>query len=140
VILGVDMKYSVEYLGALRTKVIHLDTGCELLTDAPKDNHGQGEMFSPTDLFAASLATCMMTLMGIAAKKLHVDLSMARMDVEKTMQLNPRRIGKITIHFTCSHAVDDEQRLALEKAAYECPVHKSLHPDIIVTTTFIWGS
>lgn len=133
------MKYSLSYLGDLRTKVVHLDSKAELITDAPKDNQGKGEAFSPTDLFAASLASCMMTLMGIAANRLNVDLSKSRMDVEKMMVTNPRRIGRIVIRMYCPHMPTQEQKEALEKAAHDCPVHKSLHPDIIVDCHYHWG-
>ena len=132
-------QYLVNYLGNLRTQTKHLDSGNLLLTDAPKDNHGLGETFSPTDLLAVSLATCMMTLMGICARGLGVDLTDATMSVEKTMVQNPRRIGKISIHFSSKSAPDDKQKSMLEKAALECPVHKSLHPDMIIDTTFTWN-
>ena len=134
------MQYIVEYEGSLRTKTEHLDSKSIIVTDAPKDNQGQGEAFSPTDLFAVSLATCMMTLMGMAAKKCHLDMKGSKMQVDKTMMTNPRRIGKIGILFFSSLTLTDDQRLLLEKAALECPVHKSLHPDIVVDCQFIWGS
>lgn len=133
------MKYKVDYLGALRTEAVHLDSMAKIQTDAPKDNQGKGEMFSPTDLFAVSLASCMMTLMGICAKKLNLDFQEATMDVEKTMAMNPRRIGKIAIVFNCPLKLSEEHKNMMEKAAHECPVHKSLHPDVEVVTTFNWG-
>jgi len=131
--------FQLVYEGELRTKTIHSETGLELETDAPKDNHGKGEMFSPTDLLAVSLASCAMTLMGIASKKRSVDLKGARMHVSKTMLSNPRRIGKIEINFFSSAMVSDDDRLFLEKAALECPVHHSLHPDLIQEFNFVWG-
>ncbi len=134
------MKYKIDYEGSLRTKVEHLDSHSIIFTDAPKDNQGKGEAFSPTDLFAVSIASCMMTLMGIMAKKLNLDLSDATMDVEKTMATSPRRIGHVSIYFRCPLTVTDEQRRLLEQAAHECPVKKSLHPDIVIETTFIWGN
>ena len=134
------MSYTVDYLGDFKTKTVHTTSGCVLFTEPPKDNQGSGEAFSPTDLFAVSLATCMMTLMGMAAKKLNLDLSGSKMQVEKTMLNNPRRIGSVLIDFISSLAVTEEQQELLEKAAIDCPVHKSLHPDIIVKCNFIWGS
>jgi putative redox protein len=134
------MKYKIDYEGSLRTKIEHLESHSVIFTDAPKDNQGMGEAFSPTDLFAVSIASCMMTLMGIAAKKLHIDLKDATMDVEKTMATFPRRIGQVSIFFRCSQVVTEEQRRLLENAAHECPVKKSLHPDIHIETSFIWGN
>lgn len=134
------MQYTISYEGDLRTKAEHPDSGSVIYTDAPKDNQGKGEAFSPTDLFAVALASCAMTLMGMAAKKLHLDLKDARMQVEKSMALNPRRVGKIAIQFFCSIEVTDEQRLSLEKAALECPVHKSLNSELIVEYNFMWGN
>lgn len=133
------MKYQIDYLGALRTEAIHLDSRAKIQTDAPKDNQGKGEMFSPTDLLAVSLASCMMTLMGICAKKLNIEFAHATMDVEKTMATNPRRIGKIVIVFNCPLVLSQDHKQLMEKAALECPVHKSLHPDILVETSFNWG-
>lgn len=138
-LMGLFMKYKLEYLGGLRTEATHLESESKIQTDAPKDNQGQGEMFSPTDLLAISLASCMMTLMGICAKKLNIDFDCATMSVEKTMALNPRRIGKISIDFSCLIVLSSEHQKMMEKAAHDCPVNKSLHPDVIVETTFKWG-
>lgn len=132
--------FQVVYEGDLRTKTLHEESLIELKTDAPKDNMGKGEMFSPTDLLALSLASCAMTLMGIAAKKRGIDLKGARMHVQKTMLSNPRRIGKIEIDFFSSILLSDEDRLILEKAALECPVHHSLHPDLKQQFNFVWGN
>lgn len=132
--------FQLVYEGDLRTKTLHEESLVELKTDAPKDNMGKGEMFSPTDLLALSLASCAMTLMGIAAKKRGVELTGSRMHVQKTMLSNPRRIGKIQIDFFSSQQVSDEDRLFLEKAAIECPVHHSLHPDLTQEFNFVWGN
>lgn len=126
------------YLGDLHTECTH-SSGAKIETDAPKDNQGRGEAFSPTDLFAASLATCMLTLMGIAARKVGVELKGTSADVEKEMALSPRRIGKLVVRFRCPVAPNPEIRAKLERAALECPVHQSLHPDIKVEVDFVWG-
>lgn len=126
------------YLGDLHTECTHL-SGAKIETDAPKDNQGKGEAFSPTDLFAASLVTCMLTLMGIAARKLGVELKGTTADFEKEMAFSPRRVGKITVRFRSSFSPSPEVQEKLERAALECPVHHSLHPDIQVSVDFAWG-
>jgi len=132
------MELNIVYEGDLRTKAIHPDSGAILYTDAPKDNQGKGEAFSPTDLLGVSLGSCALTLMGIASKKWNVDLTGSRVVLEKTMLKNPRRIGKIVLHFYLSTAVSDEIKTALEKAALECPVHHSLDPAMIQEFHFHW--
>jgi len=133
-------KMSVVYLGDLRTESTH-ESGAKIQTDAPKDNMGKGEAFSPTDLFALSLGTCMITLMGITARKLGVDIKGTSAEVEKTMVLAPhRRVGQVIIHIRSEYNPDEKNRLQLEKSALECPVHYSLHPDIKVDVDFTWGS
>jgi putative redox protein len=127
------------YLGDLHTECTH-PSGAKIATDAPKDNQGKGEAFSPTDLFAASLATCMLTLMGIAARRLGVDLKGMSADFEKEMNLSPRRIGKLVVRIRCPITPDAEVRAKLEKAAIDCPVKQSLHPDIKLETDFVWGA
>jgi putative redox protein len=132
---------SVEYLGGLRTKAIHLDSGKELFTDAPKDNQGLGEAFSPTDLTATSLASCMLSIMGIAAKKEDMtSIEGAKAEVLKVMYQEPRRIGEIhiTITMPALNYSEREQKI-YENAAYTCPVAKSLHPDIKQIVTFNWS-
>lgn len=127
------------YTGGLHTEVIH-STGKRLETDAPKERGGKGETFSPTDLFAASVATCMATVMAIAAEKLAVDLKGTTLEVEKEMVSAPvRRIGRLIIRFRSSLVPTAQIREKLEKAALECPVHRSIHPDIKVEVDFIWG-
>lgn len=133
------VKMKVRYLGDLRTECIH-EAGARIETDAPKDNFGSGEMFSPTDLVAASLSTCMMTLMAIAAKKIGVDLKGCSAEVEKQMaETAPRRVGKIIVRFRCPLTPSAIEREKLEKAAAQCPVHYSLHPDIKLEYDFVWG-
>ena len=126
------------YQGNLRTRCTH-ESGSELITDAPKDNEGKGENFSPTDLVAVALASCMLTLMGIAARKLGIDFQ-ATAETEKEMALRPsRRIGKLTVRIRCPLALNPEERAKLEQAALTCPVHASLHPEIKQEIDFIWG-
>lgn len=127
----------VIYLGDLRTKGTHLASGEQLITDAPKDNNGKGEAFSPTDLMATSLAQCMFTIMGIEARKLEVDLVNATAKVTKHMGINPRRVVKIQIHITLPVAAKQYSQ-QLEYAAHQCPVAKSLHPDIEQQITFVY--
>lgn len=127
------------YQGDLRTECTH-ESGVKIHTGAPKDNGGKGDCFSPTDLLAVSLASCMLTLMGIAARKLGEDLKGATAHVEKEMTLIPhRRIGKLIVRIRSSLSPNAQVREKLEKAAIECPVHYSLHPDVKVEYDFVWG-
>lgn len=129
----------VVYTGDLRTEARD-QSGSLVATDAPVDNHGKGEHFSPTDLFALSLASCMLTLMGIGAKKLGLDLKGASAEVMKEMVAAPsRRIGKLSLRFRCPTNPPEEARATLEKMALTCPVHASLHPDIRLEIDFVWG-
>jgi uncharacterized OsmC-like protein len=125
------MQYKVSYEGDLRTEATHLASGSQILTDAPIDNQGQGRYFSPTDLASVSLASCMMTILGITVREHAIAVESMEATVTKTMASNPRRIGGIKIHLRI-HAVDLEERkkLILEKAARTCPVALSLHPEI----------
>jgi putative redox protein len=122
----------VKYLGELRTEAVHLQSGERILTDAPKDNHGKGEAFSPTDLTATSLACCMLSVMGIVARKEGIRPSDgASATVLKVMYAEPRRIGEIHIEITMpANGFSDKEKKMYENAAYTCPVAKSLHPDI----------
>ncbi|MES2274061.1 MAG: OsmC family protein [Chlamydiota bacterium] len=129
----------IRYLGDLRTQCTH-ESGAQIQTDAPKDNHGKGEAFSPTDLFAASLGSCILTIMGIAARKLGVDLKGATAEVEKEMGTHPcRRVAKLIVRIRSALSPDAQVREKLEKAGLECPVHHSLHPDIQLEIDFVWG-
>ena len=120
----------VEYEGKLRTRAKHLQSGNEILTDAPLDNHGKGEAFSPTDLTAAALGSCMLTIMAIAAESRGLDLRGTRTEVNKIMGKNPRRIAglQLNIYFKINFAYNE--RKILETAAYACPVHQSLNTDM----------
>ena len=128
----------IRYLGELRTSSMHLQSGTEILTDAPKDNHGRGEAFSPTDMVANSLGTCMITIMGIKARDMDIELKGTTAEVTKVMASEPRRISEIHVHFEMNHVADDKTKTILERAAMTCPVHQSLHPDIKKEITFNW--
>ena len=128
----------VTYLGDLRTSSVHIQSGNTIITDAPIDNHGKGEAFSPTDSVANALATCMFTVMGIKARDLEVDFSGSTAEVTKIMAADPRRIIEIQITFQMNFAADDKTRTVLEKTAMTCPVLFSLHPDIKKDVVFNW--
>ena len=134
------MTSSVVYEGNLRTVCTHLQSGSVIETDAPVDNNGKGERFSPTDLVATALGTCMLTIMGMRAREMKVNLEGVKIDVEKIMKADPRRIGGInlTFHFPDSLVVDENQKKVLEHAAHTCPVIYSIHPDIKVNVLFHW--
>lgn len=127
------------YQGQLRCEATHGPSGTTLVTDAPKDNHGLAQSFSPTDLVATALGSCMLTIMGIAARTHGISIDGATAKVEKEMVTKPeRRIGalKVTLHMPAG--VSEAHRRSLEHAAHQCPVHKSMHPDIAMPITFIW--
>ena len=131
----------VWYEGALSTRSVHSDNGAEVRTDAPKDNQGLGQAFSPTDLFAVSLASCMLTLMGMAANRLHIDIKGMHAKVTKEMTAVPvRRIGKLSIAFSLPKRPSEDEIAKLIQAAESCPVHKSLHPDIVLDIRYEWGN
>jgi putative redox protein len=129
------------YLGQLRTEATHLQSGTHIITDAPTDNHGRGEGFSPTDLVAAALGSCMMTIMGIVAHRDGLDLSHSTIDITKVMTAElPRTIAKIVVVMTMKSAtvLDKATQSKFERAAHTCPVALSLHPDIEQDVTFNW--
>lgn len=131
---------NIIYNGELRCTATHTQSGSVIETDAPLDNHGRGECFSPTDLVGAALGTCMLTLMGIAARKLGITIDGARSTVEKEMSPTPpRRIGVLKINIHVPGNISAEHRAKLETAALTCPVHHSLHPDIRMDVGFHWG-
>ena len=134
------MTSQIIYKGALRTDAEHLQSGSHIETDAPTDNEGKGERFSPTDLLATSLGNCMLTIMGIKARDMGIDLQNTRVDITKIMKAEPRRVGGIDVHFHFpeSFAADEKQRVILERAALTCPVAKSIHPDIEMNVNFGW--
>lgn len=132
------MTSKITYLGDLRTSSIHVQSGTEILSDAPVDNNGKGEAFSPTDLVANALGSCMMTIMAIKSKDLNVDLVGSTMEVTKIMQAEPRKIAKIVVVLNMSVAVDEKTRTILERVAINCPVFLSLNSDIEKDVTFHW--
>lgn len=132
------MTSKVTYLGELRTSSVHLQSGSEIITDAPTDNHGRGEAFSPTDMVANSLATCMLSFMGIKANELGVNLTGSVAEVTKTMQADPRKIAAIKVVFNMKSDADEKSRIILERVAKTCAVGLSLHPDVVQDVTFNW--
>ncbi len=132
------MTSKVTYLGDLRTSSIHLQSGSEIISDAPLDNNGKGEAFSPTDTVANALASCMMTVMGIKARDLNVDFIGSTASVTKIMQAEPRRISAIEIVFDMNVATDEKTKTILERTAITCPVFLSLNPAIEKQISFNW--
>lgn len=130
----------VTYLGELRTEATHLQSNTTIHTDAPKDNHGKGEMFSPTDLVATALASCMISIMGIVAMRDGItSVDGATAVVTKIMYTESRRIGEIHIKITFpENNYSDKEKKIYEHAAYTCPVAKSLHPDLKQMIEFVW--
>ena len=129
-------KFEVTYDGDLRTSAIHLDSGSKINTDAPKDNHGLGEKFSPTDMLCSSLASCILTIMAIAVEKNGIDIKNTSAIVKKTMSSNPRRISRIDIDLIFPRNYDSKIKVILERAAKNCPVHHSLSEKIEKNITF----
>ena len=133
------VEISIKYLGDLRCEARHEPSGTVITTDAPVDNEGRGESFSPTDLAATSLGACMLTIMGIAARKQGVDLGDTQVKVLKEMTPKPpRRIAKLTVVFTIPLPPSHEKRAMLEEAARNCPVHLSLDPGVEQEMRFDW--
>jgi uncharacterized OsmC-like protein len=128
----------VRYDGDLRTTCVHLKSNSQFITDAPTDNNGKGEAFSPTDTVATALASCMLTVMGIKAKEMELDMLNASAEVTKHMASEPRRISKIEIELNMPFSFDKKTKKILENTANTCPVHNSLHPDIKKVITFNW--
>ena len=133
------VQIEIGYAGELHCTAKHGPSGAELETDAPVDNHGRGEAFSPTDLCASSLGVCMLTILGIAADKHGVDVRGAKGLVGKEMSADlPRRISRITVDLEIPQPPDHPHREALEAAAMACPVHQSLHPDVVREINWRW--
>jgi len=128
-----------KYEGDLRVKLTHSPSSSVIETDAPTDNQGKGEKFSPTDLLVAALGSCMMTIMGIVARRDGIKLEGTTFRAEKYMSENPRRIGKIILEFNMPEGLTDAQKAKLEKAAHTCPVHHSLLPEIEKDIRFIYN-
>ena len=132
------MTSKITYLGELRTSSIHLQSGSEILSDAPTDNHGRGEAFSPTDTVANALGACMISIMGIKAMQMGLDMVGSTAEVTKVMQAEPRKIAKISVVINMNLEADEKTRTIFERAAMTCPVFLSLHPDIEKEVTFNW--
>lgn len=134
------MTSEIIYKGELRTEARHLPSGTVIETDAPTDNQGKGERFSPTDLVATALGNCMLTIMGIKARDLNIDLTGTTIGITKIMAADPRRISEVKVAFTfpATLEVSEKDRTILERAALTCPVAKSLHPDLVQDVTFSW--
>ena len=131
---------TVEYQGNLRTQALHLQSNNQIITDAPTDNHGKGEAFSPTDLLATSLASCMLTIIGIKAESMEIDVVGTKAEVTKTMVAEPRRVSEVKVNIQFAKDFDERTRKVLEAAALTCPVAKSIHPDIKQEVSFSYST
>ncbi|MDN3398460.1 OsmC family protein [Psychrobacter sp. APC 3426] len=125
----------VTYQGDLRTSAIHLQSNNEIITDAPTDNQGKGEAFSPTDLLATSLASCMLTIVGIKARDMKINIAGTTAEVTKVMLADPRRVSEVHIAITFNQQLDDKTQKIFYNTALTCPVAQSIHPDIIQNVT-----
>jgi putative redox protein len=133
------MTATIIYKGDLRTEMTHLESGTIILSDAPKDNHGKGESFSPTDLVATALGSCMLSIMGIYARTHALDIEGTTVDITKIMAANPRRIAEIQAVLTMpKRDFTEKDKKALEKAALTCPVSQSLSADLVQNIQFVW--
>jgi len=124
------MTSEVIYLGDLRTEATHVQSGKKIITDAPKDNHGKGAAFSPTDIAATSIASCMITIMGIAAEARNIDMTGTKAEVIKIMSESPRRINEVQLNISFPKHLLDNDKNVLRKAGEKCPVVLSIHPEI----------
>lgn len=133
------MTATIRYEGNLRCNATHLQSGTQIETDAPTDNRGKGERFSPTDLVCTALATCMATTMAIKATDMNIELKGLSVDVQKHMENNPRRISKIDVKvtFAPSLVLEEKYRIILQRTGDNCPVVKSLHPDVILNIAYV---
>lgn len=134
------MTSKIIYNGELRTTATHLQSGTEIETDAPRDNQGKGERFSPTDLVATALGSCMISIMGIAGRTHNIVVDHSTCTIEKIMAADPRRISEIVVNLYMKGQPEfsEKERTLLERTALTCPVYLSLHPDIKKTVTFHW--
>ncbi|MBC7865658.1 MAG: OsmC family protein [Bacteroidia bacterium] len=134
------MTSTVKYSGELRTVATHIKSGNSIITDAPTDNHGKGEAFSPTDLLATALGACMLTVMGIYAERSQINIKGTMVEIEKIMGTEPRRVTEIKVKmiFPADLTLDEKQRKSLENTALTCPVAKSLHPDLKQDIEFVY--
>jgi putative redox protein len=135
-----SIKISCEYLGDLRVRAVHSSSGAEIITDAPVDNQGQGRSFSPTDLAAASVATCMITIIGIQAKSIPLDVTGLKVEIEKHMtKTAPRRIEQLDIKMMMPARIPEELRPRLIRAAEACPVKQSFRDDTLINLQWFWA-
>ena len=125
----------VTYQGDLRATAVHLQSNNEIITDAPTDNQGKGEAFSPTDLLATSLASCMLTIIGIKARDMDIDIAGTTAEVTKIMAADPRRVSEVHIAITLNQKLDEKTQRIFYNTALTCPVAKSIHPDIMQKVT-----
>lgn len=134
------MTATILYEGNLRCTALHLQSNSTLQTDAPSDNRGKGERFSPTDLVCAALATCMATTMAIKATDMEIELKGTKVAVKKHMASEPRRIAKIDVEiiFPAAAPIAEKDKIILQRVGDNCPVVKSLHPDVILNTNYTW--
>ena len=130
---------NIVYQNNLRTETEHIASGEKIITDAPVDNNGKGEAFSPTDLVATALGSCMITIMAISANKYDIDMSGTNASVKKIMGSDPRRISEISIEINMNKNIEEKDRKRLERSALTCPVHRSLHPDLEKKIRFIYS-
>lgn len=133
------MTAEIIYSGNLRCDARHIQSNSQIETDAPTDNMGKGERFSPTDLLCVSLATCMLTTMGIKADAMEVDITNAKAKVTKHMESNPRRVAKIEVEVSLPGTGSDKEKEILQRTGDNCPVAKSIHPDIELAISYQWG-
>jgi hypothetical protein len=133
-----SVEISGTYVGAKKVNLIHEPSGSVLITEAPKDNGGEGKSFSPTDLVGAAYGSCVMTTIAIVADRLGISVDGMKMRVSKVMQQDPRRIGELPLTVHLPKALSETDRQKLERAGLACPVHKSLHPDIKAPITFVY--
>lgn len=136
------MTSEIIYEGELRTRCTHLESGNVILTDAPKDNHGKGEAFSPTDLVATALGSCMLSIMGIIANRHQIDIVGTKVSINKVMQATPRRIAaiEVTMHLPQGIYYSDKEKALLENAAHTCPVALSLHESVEKRVQFLYDT
>jgi putative redox protein len=133
------VQIDITYQGGLRCQAVHGPSGTKLVTDAPVDNQGKGESFSPTDLVATALGVCIPTIMGIVGDREKIDLSGIRITVQKEMSAEPpRRIAKLSVRIVMPRGLTEQQKAKLEKAAYTCPVHQTLHGNVEMPIEFVY--
>lgn len=133
------VRIDVAYQGGLRCQAVHGPSGQKLITDAPVDNHGKGESFSPTDLVATALGTCIATIMGIVAEREKIDLTSLRITVQKEMSAEPpRRIARLITRIEMPKGLTEQQRVKLEKTAHTCPVHQTLQGKVDMPVEFVY--